>query len=453
MQITILGAGKLGTNIAQALLLSGHDITIVDKDSELIQRIRSRLDLRAVSANAKNMEVLRDIKVDESDLLIACTDDDDKNMVLCSLAKTMGVGRCIARVRSPEYIAELETLREAMNIDRIINPDFECANEIRDHLLCKHSFEEGVETVNGISIMEFAADRIAGLTGKTLQETALFGGDLLAGAISRSGKIIIPNGLTEILEDDKIFALGDSKSIMQLYDTVHEKKTGHRANHVMIAGGGKTGFFLASSLLAEGIDVRIIEEDLERAQYLADKLPEAMLTRGDATDEELLLEEGFEDMDAFVACTGFDEENLMLALLGKQHGIENVIAKLTRQNYGPIMDMLGDTMTINPVQLCTAGVIRYMNSDRNIIFSKTVQGQAEFTEIDVREEMPIANKTLSDIKPGQGILLAAINRNGNVMIPNGSTLILPGDKLIVLSLISKIPELETLFKKGSSGEF
>ncbi len=453
MKITILGAGKLGSNIAQSLLLSNNEITIVDKDSELIQRIRSRMDLLAVNANAKNVEVLRELRIDECDLIIACTDDDDKNMVLCSLAKKMGAQRCIARVRSPEYVSELGTLMDAMSIDKIINPDLECANEICGHLMYRNSFEAGIETMNGIAIMEFAADKIPGLPGKTLQEASLFGSDVLIGAISRNGKVIIPNGLTTILAEDNVFILGDSDSIKKLYDKVHDKKTGHRVGSVMIAGGGKTGFFLASRLLDAGIDVRIIEDDGARAQYLAEKLPEAMVTRGDATDSALLLEEGFEDMGAFVACTGFDEENLMLALMGKQHGIEHVIAKLSRRNYGPIMDILGDTMTINPVELCTAGVIRYMNDDRNVVFSKIVQGQAEFTEIDVHEEMPIANKTLAEIKPADGILLAAINRNGEAIIPRGSTKILPGDKVIILSLISMIPELETLFKKGSSGDF
>ncbi len=453
MKITILGAGKLGISIAQALLIGKHEITIVDKNPEIIDRLSSRMDLQSVCVNAKDVESLKELDVDKSDVVIACTDNDDKNMVLCALAKEFGVKRCISRVRSPEHVEHLSFIKSAMKIDHIINPDYACAVEVYKHITKRDTIADGIRMINGVAIIEFPANAVNDLAGGLVREKSGLLNGLLAVAVSRNGKIIIPNGNTQILDEDRIYAVGSKTDALDFRKNLTHSKDEKHINNAMIAGGGKTGFFLAKLLTEDGINVKIIENDLKRGKHLAEFLDKASIVYGDATDQDLLFEEDFDHMDAFVACTGFDEENILLALMANKRGIDSVVAKISRRSYGPIMENLGDAMTINPIELCTANVIRYINDDKNLKFSRLIQGQAEFTEVVVEKDMPVVDKQLAELKLSEGILIGAIHRGSDIIIPNGSTKIELGDRLTILSLLSNVPEIEKLISDTNSGEF
>ena len=453
MKITIFGAGKLGTSLAQALLVAEHDITVIEKSPELVDRLSSRMDLQSVCANAKDIAGLKELGVDKSDVVIACTDTDEKNMVLCALAKELGVKRCIARIRSYEYAENLGFIRRAMHIDYLVNPDNACAIEVYKHLSGKNSSRD-VQMINGLALIDFEADSLDGFVGGVMKDKSKLLDGLLAAAISRNGNIIIPSGNTEILSGDRVYAIGDNATALHLRTKLRdETNAGERINRVMIAGGGKTAYFLSKLLINDGIKVKIIENDFERGKHLAVILDKASVVYGDATDQDLLFEEELDQMDAFISCTGFDEENVLLALMANKRGVKNVVAKMSRRSYGPIMENLGDTMVINPIELCTANVLRFINEDRNLKFSKLIQGQAEFTEITVDGSMPVAGKRIANLELPEGILIGAIHRNGEIIVPNGSTAIYIGDRLIILSLLSKVPELGKLIKQTSSGEF
>jgi len=447
MKVAVVGAGKLGMTITESLLGGDNEVTLIDKDEALIQKVASRLDILTITANAKRIDVMKEIRIWEYDLLVSVVDEDEKNIVICSFAKRLGCPQVIARVRSPEHVEQIEFIKKVMNIDYIVNPDMACASEIYKYLVEKYTLTDGIYTADGVSILEFKVDKIPTLIGKEIRQTAKVLGNMLVGAISRSGKIIVPNGLTVLESGDTIYVIGLERKIKDLAVEVHEKKRYTDLARVMIAGGGKTGYYLAKKLSDFGVAVKIIELDRERCEYLTNRLDNVLVLHGDATDPNLLHEENLEEMDAFVAVTGFDEENLLLSLLAKQQKIEDVVAKVSRKSYAALIETLGVNMTINPMDMCATNILRFIQKSGIVIFSQLIQGQAEFTEIWAEKGMPITDKTLMELDVPEGVIIAAIHRNNEIIIPSGNTKIQDEDRVVILSLLSSIPLLEALIKQ------
>ncbi|HPF18319.1 MAG: Trk system potassium transporter TrkA [Bacillota bacterium] len=447
MKVAVVGAGKLGMTITEALLGGENEVTLIDKDEALVQKVASRLDILTVTANAKRIDIMKEIRIWEYDLLVSVVDEDEKNIVICSFAKRLGCPQVIARVRSPEHVEQIDFIKKVMNIDYIVNPDMACASEIYKYLVEKYTLADGCYTADGVSILEFKADKIPELINKEIRHTAKILGNMLVGAISRSGKIIVPNGLTVLEAGDTVYVIGLERKVKDLAKEVHEEKRYTDLTRVMIAGGGKTGYYLAKKLSDFGVAVKIIELDRARCEYLTDRLNNVLVLHGDATDPNLLHEENLEEMDAFVAVTGFDEENLLLSLLAKQQNIEDVVAKVSRKSYAALIETLGVNMTINPMDMCATNILRYIQKSGIVIFSQLIQGQAEFTEIWAEKGMPITGKTLAELEIPEGVIIAAIHRNNEIIIPSGITKIQDEDRVVILSLLSSVPLLEALIKQ------
>lgn len=446
MKVAVVGAGKLGMNITEALLGSGFEVTLIDKNPELMQKIGSQLDLLTVTGNAKNINLLRELKINTYDYLVAVTDDDEKNIVICSFAKELGCSSVIARIRGPEHVNQLDFIKEAMDIDYIVNPDLSMANEIYKYLVEKYTLTNGYFSAGKISIIEFHAERLPVILNKKIHEIAKMLGNMLVVAISRSGKIIIPRGSTVVYEEDILYVLGEDEPILKLNNIVHEKKKYTDLQKVMIAGGGKIGYYLAKKLADFNISVKIIEIDKARCQYLSEHLNNVMILHGDATDPTLLDEENIDEMDAFVTVTGFDEENLLLALIANQKNIEDVVAKVSRKSYADLIEKMGISMALNPLDMTATSILRFIQGSKRIIFSKMIQGQAEFIEILADNNMRILGIPLTKLNVPEGVIIAAIHRGEEAIIPRGDTAIQEGDKVIILSLLTQIPKLEKLFQ-------
>ena len=218
----------------------------------------------------------------------------------------------------------------------------------------------------------------------------------------------------------------------------------------MIAGGGKTGYYLADKLSEFGVAVKLIEKDKARCYYLSTQLDDVMVLHGDATDTALLDEENLDEMDAFVAATGLDEENLLLALIAKQADVEDVISKVSRQNYKNLIEQMGIDMVLNPLDIVTSTILRYIQGSKRIIASLLIQGQAEIMEIIASDDMKLANTPLKNVKLPDGVLIAAIHRGAEVIIPNGDTRIRENDKVTIFCLLSDVGELEKLMTEKKS---
>lgn len=451
MKIAIVGAGKLGIRVAEALLGGDYSVTVIDQDDDVLQKLASQLDIMTVNANAKEVKILKNLGISSYDYLLATTDSDEMNILIASFAKKLGCPKVIARVRDPEHMDQLGFIKETMGIDTIVNPDLAITVEIYKYLVEKYTLSNGIFSSGKISLIEFSASKLPKLIGMQIANVSSILGKKLVVAISRYGKIIIPRGNDIIQEDDGLYVVGERNPILSLNSVVHEKGKYTDLQKVMIVGGGKTGYYLARKLSEFGIAVKIIEVDKERCHYLSTHLDDVMVLHGDATDPNLLEEENLDEMDAFVTATGYDEDNLLLALMAKRHHIEDVIAKISRESYSDLIESMGIDMALNPLDITTSSVLRFVQGSKRVISSVLIQGQAEITEIVATSHMKIMDRPLKELALPAGIIVAAIHRGLEVIIPNGDTVIQEGDRVILFSLLTVLPTLEKLMRP--SGKF
>ena len=449
MKVAIVGAGKLGMAVTNTLLGGDHAVTIIDTDESLLQKVSSHIDVLTVTANAKEVKALKNIGISSYDFLIATTDNDETNLVICSFAKRLGCGKVIARVRDPEHMQQIQFIKDLMGVDYIINPDLEITNEIYKYLVEKYTLSNGIFSSGKISLLEFKASKHKALIDLPITEFSSVLPGMLAVGISRNGKVIIPHGDDVIKKEDYLYVVGEKEPIQALSKKVHERGKYTDLQKVMIMGGGKTGFYLAKRLSDYGASVKIVEKDKRRCFYLSTHLNDVMVLNGDATDLQLLEEENFEGMDAVVTCTGFDEDNLLLALSAKQHGIEDVIAKVSRRNYAEIISAMGIDMALNPIDIVTSIILRLVQGNKKVLSSQLIQGQAEIMEVYATPHMDILGVPLKDLDLPLSVIIAAIHRGNQVIIPNGDTVIEEDDRLLMLSLISDIASTEKLLKDSS----
>ncbi len=453
MKIAIVGAGKLGLKVTEALLGGDQAVTIIDQDEAVLQKLSSHLDVMTVNANAKEIKILRSLGISTYDYLIAVTGDDDTNIVIASFAKKLGCSKVIARIRDPEHMDQLGFIKEHMGIDSIVNPDLAITVEIYKYLVEKYTLSNGIFSSGKVSLLEFGTDKMPRLIGVSMRDIGSVLENMLVVAISRNGKVIIPHGDTVIHEDDGLYVIGERAPIMELNAQVHEKGKYTDLQKAMIIGGGKTGYYLARKLSEFGIAVKIIEVDKERCYYLSSHLEDVMILHGDATDLDLLEEENLSEMDAVVTATGYDEENLLLALMAKQHGIEDVIAKISRESYADLIESMGIDMALNPLDITASTILRFVQGSKRVISSVLIQGQAEIMEIVASDHMKLIDTPLRELELPSGILVAAIHRGLEVIIPKGDTVIEEDDRVIIFSLLTELPELEKFLKVGGKLSF
>lgn len=450
MKAAVIGAGKLGMAITEALLGGGNEVTLIDKDEERIQIAADQFDAFTICADAKRIEVLNSLPVCEHNLLVSTTANDEDNILIASFAKKLGCPSVIARVRAPEHVDQQQFIMDSMGIDHILNPDMACAQEITKYLTQTYAINGGRFNIDNSSILEFRIEKTPEIIDKEVKDAAASLPGLLIAALSREGKIMIPNGSTLLLEGDVIYVIGTSESIDKLAARVSGEAERTAVNRVMIAGGGKTGYYLAKLLAEKGMGVKIIEKDKKRCEYLSGVLDNVLVLNADATDTAILTEENLDSMDAFIALTGFDEENLLLSLLAKREGVDEIVTKLSRKSYAPLTEKLGVAMTINPMDMSASDVLHFIRKDGVVLFNQLINGQAEFKEILATSDMPIANKTLSELTIPNGIIIATIHRGKELIIPRGNTKILPGDRVVMLSLLSATTSLEGMLTSTKS---
>ncbi len=446
MKVAVVGLGKLGTKVVAALIGGDHVITIIDKNEATVAKVSQQMDVLTVVGDGIEKNLLESCGIPAFDFLIACTESDEKNILIASFAKKMGCSSVIARVRDPEHMKQIDFIKEAMNIDHIVNPDLAITQEIYKYLVEKYTLNNGIFTSGKVSLVQFSVRRFSRVIGMNMIEVRKLLPNMLIVAISRNGKIIIPHGKTTVETHDTLYVIGESSEITELHNRVYERGKYTNLQKVMIAGGGKTGYYLAKMLSEFGIAVKLIEKDKRRCYYLSTHLDDVMILHGDATDTALLEEENIDEMDAVVTATGFDEENLLLALMAKQHGVEDVISKISRQSYKTLIERMGIDMALNPLDIISSTILRYVQGSKKIISSVLIQGQAEIMEIIASNNMQFANIPLCELELPDGVLIAAIHRGNNVIIPDGNTAIKEGDKVTIFCLLSDINELETLFK-------
>ncbi|MFB5066097.1 MAG: Trk system potassium transporter TrkA [Candidatus Wallacebacter cryptica] len=452
MQVLIVGAGKLGYKVAEAFANGDHSVIVIDTDEQALERISLNLDVLTIRGNAIQTEVLKQSDPKSIDLAIAVTGSDETNMVICMLVKSLGCRATIARVRNPEYGRQQEFLKQELSIDYIVNPEFETAKYISKQLMKGSTVAIEAFAGGKVGMIELPVKNIPQLGGSRLRELRIFNSILVA-AVSREGEMFIPHGDTILENSDIIYLFGERASLNQFLTEHVEQSEKRLLKDVMILGGGRAGFYLAQRLKQQGIGVKIIEQDEEQCQYLVENLQNVLVIHGDGTDSDLLREENFAKMDALITLTGNDEENLLLALLGKQQGIPLVIAKISRSNFIPIIEQLGIDRAVNPVLISAGEIIRYVQGDQIASLALLLDGQAEVVEIIVEEGTGVIGRSLAELELPKGVIIGAIVRDDQVLIPNGSSEIAAQDRAVVFCLSSHLPILDKLFYRRKGGLF
>ena len=402
-----------------------------------------------VVGDGKTVELLKEIDVKSMDFLFSCTTSDDTNILAASFAKVLGCKKVACRIREPEHMNQLDFIREYYNIDVIINPDLLITSEIYRYLIEKYTLSNGIYTSNRIALIEFEAHKLPQVIGKNMIEFRNVMPNAIVVGISRNGKMIIPHGNDIIEKNDLLYVMSTKEEIFDLAKKVHTKRHKADVRRVMIIGGGKTGYYLARRLSEYGTSVKLIEKDRKRCHYLSDKLKNVMVLNGDGGDMSLLEEEDFDKMDAFITATGYDEENLLLALTAKQHGIEDVISKISHEIYTELISKLDIDMVLNPLDISASALLRVIRENKRVISSVLLQGQAELMEVYASESMSIIGMSLSELKLPPYIIIAAIHRGTKTIIPDGNTRIQPSDRVVLVCLLSHIGYVEKLFKQSA----
>ena len=430
MRALIVGGGKLGMRLARSLVEENIEITVLDNDPRVIQKVNNELDVLTVTGNALDFNILRELDIEHYDLIIGTVTSDESNVLITSIAKKLGCKKAIARIRNPEYHSQIRLIKEELDIDYVINPENAAAMAIEKYLLKKYSLM-GDEFAGGkVKLVEFNVGQEKEFVNKKLKDLDNFN-ELLIAAVSRRGYTFIPNGDTELKENDVILVIGARKNI-DAFDRDHSKVTAVKpTKSVMILGGGKLGDYLCGLLLKDNIEVLVVEKDYDKAMSLKERHPDAVVIHGDGTDFNVLEEEVIHSYDAFVGATGIDETNILMALSMKEEGITKSVAKISRVNFISVLDKLNLDATFNPSFITASLILKLIRGKDALAINLMYDGNTEVAEIKLHDDLKVLDTQLTDLGLPEGILIAAIVRGQDVLIPNGRSRLHRGDRIIV----------------------
>jgi len=455
MKIIIIGDGKVGYSLAESLSKENNDVTIIDKDPEALKKASEFLDVMCIRGNGVSTSILMEAGVSAADLLIAATTSDEMNMVCCLTGKKLGADHIIARIRDPEYAGELSILKRDLGLDMVINPEQACANEIARVLSYPSAVNVESFSKGRVELVEIKVTAKMSIAGMKLQDIAgKVSSSVLIGAVQRADEVIIPKGNFQIMADDQIYVIGKPSNIFDF--CVRIGIYAQKVRNVMIIGGGRIAYYLAGYLEEIGMKSKIIEIDRDRCLELSELLPSTLIINGDGSDETVLYSENLNDMDAFVSLTGRDEENLMAALFAKQNGVHKVVAKINRVNYTSVIKTLGIDSVLSPKQITANGIVRFVRGLKNALENpvetlyKIVDGRAEAVEFIANQSTKFLNVPLKDLRLVQGVLVAAIVRKNEIIIPHGKDVIKQGDSVILIVKDKQFSDFNDIIAPGGN---
>jgi len=453
MKIIILGAGQVGSSVANNLASEANDITIVDTDVQKLEELQDKLDLRTVAGHASHPEVLSRAGAEDADMIIAVTNSDETNMVACQVAYTLfHTPTKIARVRAVEYLSEDRLFaQEALPIDVLISPE----------QLVKDYIQRLIQHPGALQVLDFAEGRVSLVAVKAYYGGPLVGHELRdlrkhmpkvdtrVAAIFRRGRAIIPEGTTVIEADDEVFFIAANKNIRAVMSEL--RKLDKPCKRIMLAGGGNIGRRLAKSLESK-YQVKIIEHNLQASKSLSEELEKSIVLYGDAADEELLLEENIENCDVFCALTNDDEANILSAMLAKRMGARKVMALINRAAYVDLVQSGIIDIAISPQQATIGSLLAHIRRGDVAVVHSLRRGAAEAIEAIAHGDnktSKVVGRMIEEIKLPPGTTIGAIVRGDEVIIAHHDSVIEEDDH-VILFLVDKnrIVDVERLFQVG-----
>ncbi|MBR5508732.1 MAG: Trk system potassium transporter TrkA [Lachnospiraceae bacterium] len=438
MNIIIAGCGKVGSALAEQLSREGHDLTVIDQHSEVVQRITNAADVRGIVGNGASYNIQKEAGIEKADLLIAVTNADEVNLLCCLIAKKAGDCQTIARVRNPIYHQEISHIKEELGLSMVINPEWAAAMEAARLFRFPSAIEIDTFAKGRIELLKFRMDEQNPLCGQKIKHmTALSKCEVLICVVERGEQVLIPDGELVLQANDLISIVASSLNASRFFRLIGIET--NQVKNAMIIGGGKTSFYLAQKLLEMGIAVKIVEKDRDHCEELCELLPKAMIICGDGTDQELMAEEGLSETEGFAAFTNMDEENVMLSLYAKSAGKAKMITKVNSTTYDSIIATLDIGSVIHPKNITAENILQYVRAMQNTIGSnvetlyRLVNGNAEALEFIIREEGPVTNVPLLNLNFKSNILVCAIYRYGKIIIPKGQDCLKVGDSVVIIT--------------------
>lgn len=452
LKIIIVGCGKIGGTILESLTEEGHNVIAVDNDPEVIGELTNIYDVIGVCGNGTDCDVLDEAGVSDAEMFVAATSSDELNMLSCYLAKKMGAKHTIARIRNPEYnLKSLGFLRQQLDLSMAINPEMLAAKEMFNILKLPSAVKIETFSARNFEIIELILKESSALTGIKLMDLRnKFKAKFLICVVRRGNEVYIPDGNFVLYPGDKIGLTAEPSEIQKLMRALGIDKK--QAKSVMILGGSRIAFYLSKMLIAAGNSVKIIERDEERCNEFSDSLDKAIVIHGDGAQQELLLEEGLDSIDAFVSLTGMDEENILISIFASTHGVPTVISKVNRNELADMASKLGLDCVISPKKIVTDVIVQYARALENSLGSNVetlyniMDGKAEVLEFNVRSDFKQIGIKLKDMKLKSGILIAGIIRERRPIIPTGDDVILNNDKVIILAADQRLNDLSDIIK-------
>ena len=452
MNIIVVGCGKIGTTVLESLVEEGHNVTAVDNRPLALVDITNIHDVITVCGNGGDCETLKDAGAEEADLVVAATGSDEVNMLCCHVAKKMGVANTVARIRKPEFNDKsLVRMQEMLDLSLAINPDRMAAMDLYHILRLPAAVKLETFSSGNFEMIEIKLKGDSPFVGVPLYELrGKFKATFLICVVQRGEEVFIPRGNFVLQDGDRIGITAKHGELIKLLRAMSAKRK--QARKVMILGGSRVSYYLAKRLLSAGTEVKIIDKDREVCEQLCEMLPDATIICGDGTQQELLLEEGLQSMDAFVSLTGMDEQNILLAFFAAAQQVPKVIPKVNRKALGDLAQQLGLECIVSPRKTVADLLVQHARALENSMGSsvetlyRLMDDGAEALEFNVKDDPRLVNIPLKTLQLKSQVLVAGINRGREALIPTGDDVILPGDKVVVITAAGRLNDLSDILK-------
>ncbi len=439
MNIIVVGCGNVGYTLAEQLSKEGNEITLIDNNSERLQFVVDTLDIQGVAGNGISYNTLMEAGIEDTDLFIAVTNEDEINMLGCLMANKLGNCKTIARVRNPEYYEDIKYIKDELGLSMTINPEREAAREMARLIQIPSAIDVDSFDKSRINMIKFKIGENSILDGMAVWDIRTkISANMLVCIVQRGDKVTIPNGAFVLKAGDMVSFISPIKGLYSIF-----KKTGVKVRNiknVMIAGGGRISYYLAELLAKAKINVKIIEKNKNRCEVLSELLPEAMIICGNVTNQQLLDEEGIHNTDAFVSVTEMDEENIMLSLYVNKTTDAKVITKIKKMTFEEIIQDLNIGSIVDPKNIVAEIIIRYVRALKNSMGSnvetlyRLSDNKVEALEFNVNTNAPkLIGIPLMTLKLKKNLLVSAIIRNGKTFLPDGKDTIELGDRVIIVT--------------------
>ncbi len=453
MKIIIAGCGKVGYTLAEQLSEEGHEITVIEPRAERVEAAVDALDIIGYIGNGNSYKMQKEAGVEDADLLIAVTGHDEVNLLSCLIAKKAGNCRTIARVRNPEYVDEIGFIKEELGLSVAINPELATARDIERLIQVPSALDVDTFAKERAYMVRFEIPKGSPWHELRVMDAAVkYGNHFLVCILERGDDVVIPSGHTVMMEGDTISMIAPTEDMNRLFNVIGIPTRPIR--NVMIAGGGTIAYYLAQRLLRSKVNTTIVESNLQRCNQLSERLDRATIIYGDAADSKLLLEEGLEQMDAFVALTNFDEENIMLSLYAHQVSKAKLITKINKIAFEGIVKSIPVGSIISPKYLTAEHIIQYVRDLGNSMIDerdskvemvyRIADGKAEALEFSVEDHSRVINVPLMNLELKPNLLICSIMRANKVIIPSGQDCILPGDKVVIAATGTHLSRIEDI---------